>query len=440
MKRNVYLRMKSLEDARATFADAFDWGTLGGTETVATADTLGRVTAEPVFARYSSPGYHGAAMDGFAVRADRTFGASEEHPLHLRLGHDAHPINTGQPLLEDTNAVIMIEHVQQLEGNRLEIVAAAFPWQHVRRVGEDIVAGELILPHNHRLAAADLAALLTGGVIETNSILLAGLVREAGGEPVVLERQPDELEAVQSAIDRAVDDDVTMVLVNAGVSAGSEDFTSHAVSALGEVLVHGVKAMPGKPTLIGRVRGKPVVGTPGYPISAWVCFDQFVRPAIERLLGLPESARERVPATPGRRLPSKLGLEEFLRVHLGRVGDQVVALPLKRGAGTITSLTRADGILRVAPESEGREAGDPVQVELLRTRSAMERTLVVVGSHDITLDLIADRLPRLASGLRLSASNVGSLAGLLALRDGRSHLGGTHLLDPETGEYNVSYI
>jgi putative molybdopterin biosynthesis protein len=476
MKRTVYLKMKSLSEARRIFADAIDWPSLRGTETIATADALGRITAEPVFARYSSPSYHGAAMDGYAVKADHTYGASEEHPLRLQIHREAHPINTGQPLPEGTNAVIMIEHVQHVNDDLLEIVAAAFPWQHVRRVGEDVVTGELILPHNHRLAAVDLAALLTSGVfripvrrrprvailatgtelvdwrdaeheepgsgaiIESNSTLLAGMVREAGGEPVVLARQPDELESVQTAIDRAVDDDVELVLINAGVSAGSEDFTSHAVGALGEVLVHGVKAMPGKPTLLGRVRGKPVVGTPGYPVSAWVCFDQFVRPAIERLLGSPESSRERVPATPGRRLPSKLGHEEFLRVHVGRVGNQVVALPLKRGAGTITSLTRADGILRVAAESEGCEVGDPVEVELLRTRPDIERTLVVVGSHDITLDLIADRLPRHASGFRLSASNVGSLAGLLALRDGRSHLGGTHLLDPETGEYNVSYI
>jgi putative molybdopterin biosynthesis protein len=446
MKRTVYLKMKSLSDARQIFADAFDWSKFRGAETIATADALGRITAEPVFARYSSPSYHGAAMDGYAVKADRSYGASEEHPLHLQLHRDAHPVNTGQPLPEGTNAVIMIEHVQHLDDDVLEIVAAAFPWQHVRRVGEDMVAGELILPHNHRLAAADVAALLTGGVFRIPVRRRPRVAILATGSELVdwqdaeQERQPDELEAVQSAIDRAVDDDVEMVLVNAGVSAGSEDFTSHAVDALGEVLVHGVEAMPGKPTLLGRVRGKPVVGTPGYPVSAWVCFDQFVRPAIERLLGLPESSRERVLATPGRRLPSKLGHEEFLRVHLGRVGDQVVALPLKRGAGTITSLTRADGILRVAAESEGCEAGDPVEVELLRSRASMERTLVVVGSHDITLDLVADRLPRHASGFRLSASNVGSLAGLLALRDGRSHLGGTHLLDPETGEYNVSYI
>lgn len=476
MKRNVYLKMKPLAEARAIFADAFDWSRLERTEVVATAEALGRVTSEPVFARLSSPGYHGAAMDGYAVRAEGTFGASEERPLRLRLGQQAHAINTGQPLPDGTDAVIMIEHVQLVGADELEIAAAAFPWQHVRRVGEDVVAGELVVPHDHHLAAVDLAALLTAGVfrlavrarprvailatgtelldwrdaereppgpgaiIESNSVMLAGLVREAGGEPLVLPRQPDELAALQSAIDRAVDDEVAMVLVNAGVSAGSRDFTPHAVAALGEVLVHGVQVMPGKPTLLGRVRGKPVVGTPGFPVSAWVCFDQFVRPALERLGGLPPSARERLPATPGRRLPSKLGAEEFLRVHLGRVGDHVVALPLKRGAGTITSLTRADGMLRIAAESEGHEAGARVEVELLRSRAAVEHTLVVVGSHDVTLDLIADRLPRTSPELRLSASNVGSLAGLLALRDGRSHLGGTHLLDPETGDYNVGWV
>jgi putative molybdopterin biosynthesis protein len=343
-------------------------------------------------------------------------------------------------------------------------------------VGEDIVAGELILPYQRRLSATDIAALISGGVfrlqvrtrprvailatgselvdwqeaektspvpgaiIESNSVLLAGLVREAGGDPVVLQRQPDELEAVRDAIDRAVEGDVVMVLVNAGASAGAKDYTSHCVEELGEVLVHGVKAMPGKPTLLGRVRGKPVVGTPGYAVSAWVCFDQFVRPSLETLQGLTPTRRIEVPVIPGRKLPSKLGLEEFVRVHLGRVGDQVVAMPIKRGAGTITSLTRADGILRIPAESEGREEGDEVGAELLHSKESMERTLVVVGSHDITLDLIADRLPRHAGGYRVSASNVGSLAGLLALRDGRSHLGGTHLLDSKTGEYNVPYL
>jgi putative molybdopterin biosynthesis protein len=476
MKRNVYLQQVSIDEARRRLFDAFDWAALTGTETLPTVEALGRVTAAPVFAVLSSPSYHGAAMDGFSVRAERTFGASEERPVRLRIGDEAFVVNTGQPLPPGTDAVIMIEHVQHIDPATIEIAAAAFPWQHVRKVGEDIVAGELVLPHHHRLRATDLAALLTAGVfrvpvrtrprvavictgselvdwrdaersplepgaiIESNSALLSGLVAEAGGEPVVLPRQPDELEAVRAAIDAAVSSDVVMVIVNAGASAGSKDFTRHAVESLGRVLVHGIEAMPGKPTLVGEVRGKPVVGAPGYPVSAWVCMDQLVRPALARLQGLGEVRRPRVAAVPARRLASKLGLEEFLRVHLGQVGDRVVALPLKRGAGTITSLTRADGLLRVPPSMDGVEAGDPVEAELLRPREALEGTLVVVGSHDITLDLIADRLPSHAPGLRLSASNVGSLAGLLALRDGRSHLGGTHLLDPETGEYNVSYV
>ena len=154
MKRNVYLKMQSLTEASEIFEQAFAWGDLMGTETVAAVDAIGRVTAAPVFARYSSPSYHGAAMDGFAVRADSTYGASEEHPLQLTLDESAWPVNTGQPLPDDANAVIMIEHVHQSGDGRIEIFAAAFPWQHVRRVGEDIVAGELIMPHHHRLAAA----------------------------------------------------------------------------------------------------------------------------------------------------------------------------------------------------------------------------------------------------------------------------------------------
>lgn len=488
MKRNVYLSMKPLSEAREIFFGAFPWDAMVGVETIPAADALGRVTQEPLFAALSSPAYHGAAMDGFAVRAESTYGASEEQPRRLQVGKDAFPVNTGHPLPEGTDAVIMIEEVQRPSEDQIEVSSAAFPWRHVRRVGEDIVAGELVLPRGQLLGAVDLAALITAGVfrvivrarprvaiictgsellswqeaegqvkamgqreatgqslspgaiIESNSVLLSGLVREAGGEPVVLPRQPDEPEALQAAISQAVTSEVALVLVNAGASAGTRDFTAHAVSSLGEVLVHGVKAMPGKPTLLGRIQGKPVVGTPGYPVSAWVCFDQFVRPVLERLGGLPESSRPRVPATPGRRLPSKLGHDELVRVHLGRVGGQVVALPLKRGASTITSLTRADGILRIPPEVDGREAGDALEAELLRPAEAMEKTLIVVGSHDITLDLIADRLPRRAPGLRLSASNVGSLGGLLSLRDGRSHLGGTHLLDPDTGEYNVPYL
>jgi molybdenum cofactor synthesis domain-containing protein len=476
MKRTVYLQMTSLAEARGAFLSAFDWTALCGAEEIATAEAQGRVTAAPVFSATSSPGYNAAAMDGVAVSSADTFGASEERPVALDVGRQARPVNTGQPLPEGADAVVMIEQVHQPTPDAVEIRAAAFPWQHVRRVGEDVVARELVLPHHHLLAPADVAALLTAGVfrlsvlrrprvailatgselldwreaerralpvgaiVESNAIFLAGLVREAGGEPVVLPRQPDRFEAIRDAVAGALDSDAHLVVVNAGASHGTEDYTVHVLKDLGRLLVHGVTVMPGKPTLLGEARGKPVVGSPGYPVSAWVCFDQFIRPALAKMQGQLPPERETVTATAARRIASKLGQEEFVRVHLGRVGERVVAMPLKRGAGTITSLTRADGLLRIPAESEGLDEGHEVRVELLRPRGALERTLIIVGSHDVILDHLADHLRRRAPDLLVSASNVGSLGGLLALRDGRCHLGGTHLLDPATGEYNVHEV
>lgn len=476
MKRNVYLKMKPLEEARDLFLSTFDWPRLAGTEEIAASDALHRVTSVPVFAAWSAPAYNGSAMDGVALLAEDTFGASEERPKQLKVGGQAHFVNTGNALPEGCNAVVMIEQVHQPDSETIELTAPAFPWQHVRKVGEDIVTHEMLLPHHHRLDAADVAALMTAGVftlhvlkrpkvaiiptggelvdwrevgenpppagsiLETNSLFLSGLVQEAGGEPMVMQRRPDVMEEIQAAVQEALESDAHLVVLNAGASAGSKDFTSHVINALGEVLVHGVTVMPGKPSILGQAQGKPVVGSPGYPVSAWVCFDQFLRPALTLMQGQVPSPRRQVQAVPARRLPSKLGQEEFLRVHLGRVGDKVVATPLKRGAGTITSLTRADGILRIPANSEGLDENQEAPAELLRPVEHLGRTLVVVGSHDVTLDLLSDFMKREASWIHMSSSHVGSLAGLMAISRGNCHLGGTHLLDPETGDYNVSYL
>ncbi len=476
MKRTVYLEMQPLDQARRAFLSSFDWPTLVGVEELPTAEALGRVTAEPVFARWSSPSYHAAAMDGVALAAADTFGASDESPLRLALASQAWMVNTGHRLPPGTDAVVMIEQVHQVDDQTIELRAPAFPWQHVRKVGEDIVAGELLLPHHHLIEAPDVSALLNAGVrdlpvlarpkvaiiptgselvhwsqagqdpppagqiLETNSVFLASLVRSAGGEPVVLPPCPDQFEAILQAVQAALASEAHMVLLNAGASSGSKDYTLHVMRRVGEVLVHGVTVMPGKPSLLGRAAGKPLVGTPGYAVSAWVCFDQFIQPALYLMQAQEPPQRQTIEVTPARRLASKLGHEEFLRVHLGRVGDQVVATPLKRGAGTITSLSRADGLLRIGIDSDGIDEGAVVTAELLRPRDAVERTLVVAGSHDVTLDLLADHMKRRDPRLRVSSSHVGSMAGLVAIAAGRCHLGGTHLLDPDTGEYNVSYL
>ena len=474
-KRHVYLELKSLEEARRIFFSRFDPAGWLGTEVIPTEEALDRVTAAPVFARLSSPAYHAAAMDGIAVRAEDTYGASQDAPRTLGLGQSAFELNTGHPLPEGTNAVIMVEYVEPLADDRVQIEAAAYPWQHVRKVGEDIVATEMVIPQNTRLGPYELGAVVASGhgriavkkrprvhviptgselvsirdtegaskpgqIVEYNSIMLQAMIRRAGGEAVVFDIVPDDYAAILDAVRRAAEDGTDLIIINAGSSAGSEDYTATVCAELGEVLVHGVTIMPGKPTILGVVEGRPFIGNPGYPVSAVISFEQFAEPLLARLLGVRPEERLKVTVTPSQAFPSRLGLEEFLRVKLGRIGGEIVAVPLPRGAGSITTLTRADGIIRIPAESEGVGTEERVEAELLRTPAQIEGTLVAIGSHDNTLDLLADFIRRKDPTVTLSSANVGSLGGLLTLRRGFSHLAGSHLLDTRTGEYNVSYL
>jgi molybdenum cofactor synthesis domain-containing protein len=476
MKRNVYLAMKGLEEAVEIFSTLWrNARTLP--EEIPTAESLGRVTSEPVFARLSAPTYHSSAMDGVAVRAEETYGITEKEPKVLEIGENALWINTGQAIPGSYNAVIMIEKVHQLDERRIEIRSPAYPWQNVRKVGEDIVATQMLLPQNHRIRAYDLGALISAGVfslrvrkkpkaaiiptgselvdhrevkgpdplkvhqiIESNSVTLSGLVRESLGIPVVYDIVPDREQDIRQALKRAVDSDVDLILMNAGSSAGSKDFTAHIIGEMGEVLVHGVAMMPGKPTILGHIRNKPVVGIPGYMVSAVLSFEQFVRPLLFSLQGLRPPRQRTLRVKPSRDIPSKLGTEEFLRVNIGKVGDKAVATPLPRAAGSITTLTRAEGILRIPALTEGVSQDEEWTAELLVEEDELDHTIVVIGSHDITIDIIGDEIRRGGRNIRLSSGNVGSLGGLMALRKGISHLAGAHLLDTKTGEYNISYI
>ena len=439
-------------------------------------DAVGRVLAEAVAAEISSPNFHSSAMDGIAVKARTTFGASETKPRELVVGRDAFFINTGHVMPKNTDAVIMIEHVNVLEERRVQIEAPVFPWQNVRKMGEDIVATELLFPRNHVITPYCLGALLSGGifkvvvrkkpkvliiptgselvdwrvtaledlqpgqVLETNSFLLGKLVESYGGEFVRHEILKDDHDQIKQAIDRAIRGDINVVLAVGGSSAGSEDYARGVIEDLGRVLVHGVTIMPGKPVIIGAVGGTPVFGIPGYPVSAIIAFEQFVGPLILRMLGQPERERPGVQVEPTRKIASKLGVEEFVRVKLGTVGNKVVATPLPRGAGCITTITEADGIIRIPNHVEGLNIHEPVTAELLRPLSTVNNTIVVVGSHDNTLDVLADQIRAGHSNLVLSSSHVGSMGGLMAIKKGVCHLAGSHLLDTEDGTYNISYI
>lgn len=440
-------------------------------EVVSLAQARGRVTAEPVWAKISSPHYDSAAMDGIAVRASDTVGATETSPLSLVVGEQAIWVDTGDAMPEGFNAVIMVEVVHEVDANTLEIQSPAAPYQHVRPLGEDIVATELVLPESHVLRPVDLGAcaaaglpelsvrrkpgvvviptgnelvqvgsdLKSGDIVEFNSLVLAGMVEEWYGEATTWQTIPDDFDRLRYAVKEAVElHDV--VLVNAGSSAGSEDYTARVIEALGELVVHGAAIRPGHPIALGVVEGKAVLGIPGYPVSAALACELFVKPLIERKLGLAATVRNRVQATMTRKTLSPMGEDEFLRVRLGRVGDRLVASPVERGAGVIMSLVRADGIVTIPRFSEGLDAGAETSVELLRPVDAVEDTVVAIGSHDLTLDLLASHVRRVRPRMTLASSNVGSMGGLLALSRGEAHFAGSHLLDEDTGEYNLSHV
>ncbi|MFO7631402.1 MAG: molybdopterin biosynthesis protein, partial [Caldilinea sp.] len=434
----------------------------------------GRVTAEPVWARISSPHYHAAAMDGYAVRAEATRGAIETNPLLLKLSEQAFALDTGDPLPPNTNAVIKIEdtHIVAQDGaDYIEILASTPPWRYVRPMGEDMVATELVLPANHRIRPQDIGAiagcghtevtvyrrprvailptgtelvqpgepLKPGDIIEYNSLVLGAMAEEAGAVVTRLPVEADRREAIKATVERALAEH-DLVVVNAGSSAGSEDFTASIVAELGTLCVHGIAMRPGHPVILGVACGKAIAGIPGYPVSAAMTFDIILRPLLYRWQGQLPPDLPKIGAMLTRKVLSPMGEDEFLRVSLGRVGDRIVATPLSSGAGVIMSLVKADGIVTIPRFSEGHHAGETVTVDLLRSPRTIDNTIVAIGSHDMTLDVLADFLRRRHPTLRLSSSHVGSVSGLLALQRNEAHLAGSHLLDEETGAYNVGYI
>jgi putative molybdopterin biosynthesis protein len=477
MARKRYLKKTPLSDARELFLSKVDPRCLGSEE-ISVEDALDRVTAEPIFARISSPHYHASAMDGICVRAEDTFGATEFVGKRLRLTNFDSPgpgvfeyVDTGNALPPWANAVIMIEKVHQLDSDTVEVFESVPPWNHVRLVGEDVVATELLLARAHRLRPYDLGALLAAGhtsvqvkfrpkigiiptgdeliqpgekttpgaVIEFNSTVLAAFIREWGGTPVKYPRARDDCTVLQQAVQQAVEE-CDLVTIIAGSSAGEHDLTSDVVAEAGELLAHGVDVMPGKPAVLGCIQSKPIIGVPGYPVSAIVIAREILRPAIEKFLGAIAPAYPKVRAVVPKKIVSHLGLEEFVRVTLGRVGEKLIAVPLARGAGVITTMVRADGLLRIPSLVEGLNSGEEADVELLRPMEDVENTILCTGSHDLAIAVLEDQLKQRHPELKIAASNVGSLGGLLALGRGESHIAGTHLLDPESGVYNVPDI
>ena len=478
-----YLSNAELDQAVEGFLAALrERGMHPGVETVPVSDALGRVTAEPLYAYISSPHYHACAMDGIALAASVTFGATATTPVTVQPA-DYIVVDTGDPLPEGCDAVVMIEDVVFPQGTEpdelgacpVTLYAAATPWGNVRQIGEDICAGEMLLTSNVRIEPAAMGAMLAAGVqelaviarprvgiiptgdevvapsanpqpgdvMEFNSTIFSGMMRQWGAEPIVYPIVPDKPELVQAALQKAVDE-CDIVLLNAGSSAGRDDYSSRAVAAVGEMLYHGIAIKPGKPAILGYARRSDqtcaIVGVPGYPVSGIIVIEALVKPIITQLLGCEAAYDETAPATLTRTCTSSLKYEEFVRVRLGQVGGKMVATPLSRGAGVVTSFVKADGIMTVPQNSEGFEAGETVQVRLLRPRAEIERSLVVIGSHDPLIDEVAQLMHAAQPDVSVASTHVGSMGAIVAAKRGENHCGGIHLLDEATGVYNEPYL
>ena len=466
-----YLTNVPLEKAKREYIETLIKRGFGAkSEKISVTDASGRITAKAVYARICAPHYAASAMDGIALDAKLSFGATETTPVTLSEEQFV-VVDTGDPVPEGCDAVIMVEDIVKNADGSVTVYAPTAPWQHIRQIGEDVCAGEMILGAHMKITPASIGAMIAGGVLETevvrrpvvgiiptgdeiippcadpkpgeilefNSSIFSAMLKEWGAVPVTYPIVKDRLKEIRSAVRKAVDE-CDMVILNAGSSAGREDFSCRVIEELGEVLYHGIAIRPGKPAILGICGSKPVLGVPGYPVSGIIVIEELLRPLVELAAECKENKEEYTEAILTRPVVSGLKYQEFVRVRMGYVGDRLTASPLSRGSGVVSTFMKADGIMEIAQGCEGYEAGERVRVKLLSSEEKLRNTLVVIGSHDPLLDELADMLHTDNRKLYMSSSHVGSMGGIMAIRRGESHAAGCHLLDTETGEYNITYM
>lgn len=466
-----YLNNVSLEQAKKDYLELLiKNGFRPRTERIPVRFSCGRVTAGAVYAHINAPHYVASAMDGIALAAKDSFGASETMPVVLKADQFSF-VDTGDPIPEHCDAVIMVEDIVNHDDGSVSIYAATAPWKNIRQIGEDICAGEMILSGGMKITPSAVGAMIAGGVeeieviqkpvigiiptgdeiiapcanprpgdiLEFNSSIFSTMITQWGGCPKTYPIVPDKFDSMRKAAEQAADE-CDMVLLNAGSSSGREDYSFDVICAIGEVLYHGIAMKPGKPAILGCRESVPVLGVPGYPVSGIIVIEELLRPLIEYWFMNSEEMKHYTEAVLTRRVVSGLKYQEFVRVRMGYVGGRLMASPLARGSGIVSSFMKADGILEVPQGSEGYETGEIVRVRLLNDQAHLEHTLVVIGSHDPLLDELADMLHTADSRLFMSSSHVGSMGGIMALLRGEAHAAGCHLLDTRTGEYNKSFI
>lgn len=440
-------------------------------ELIPSSESVGRITTRPVYAKFSSPFFICAAMDGYAVNFEKTLGADINKPLVITK-NDAVYVNTGDPLPDKTNAVIMIEDVEE-QSTSIIIRKAVHLWQNVRMVGEDVIESDMLMPKNHLIGPYDVGLMISAGVkevyvkrrpkllivptgkelvdifsegeisikkgnlIDFNSYTLKGLAEEIGFETEkykILSKKEELIKIFDNQIE-----EFDVIIINAGTSSGTEDFTAESIKKTGRLIFHGVSMMPGKPTVFGLIKGKPVFGIPGYPVSAALSFKMLLEPLFERLTGVKRFYEEQEVIT-SFKIPSRIGIEEIVRVNILPKDGSYFAVALPRGASVFSSMAKADGLITIPEHVEGLDEGERIKCRLLKNRAYLENRINLIGSHDIILDVIRDMIRERYLDVDFMATHTGSLSGIMAFRKGIIDLCTTHILDEKEKVYNIPII
>ncbi|MCE1245265.1 MAG: molybdopterin biosynthesis protein [Firmicutes bacterium] len=440
------------------------------TEIIPVAESLWRISAGPVAAERSSPHYYAALIDGVALMSSKTYGATRDNPLRLKIGKDAFFVDTGMPMPQGCDCVAPLDGSQLCTLEEVEITETIAPWQDVRPLGEDMAAREVILQKNQRINPFDVAALYTGGIleievvkklkvgilpigsglipagqvptvgqnVEITSQILKNLAKTWGAQTVVYDIVAENQEAISAKIDEILCE-TELLCVIAGPSRGTELIADY-LQEKGELFSWGLKVKPGMSACTGAVKCCPVIGLPGYFSSSFIVFDLFAKPVIQRKMGAKIPERKTVRAYLSQNLKSTDGAVEFIRTNLGNVDNIPVAVPISRGADALMSLVRADGIIKIEADRSEIKAGEIVNIDLLRPDGDIRTKIMLAGTYDICFDLLRDKLLEQFDDLSLVMSNMGSMKGLAALGAGYCHIASVHLFDDESGEYNTPII
>jgi len=439
------------------------------TEWVATKDALGLISAKAIYAKVSAPNYNASAMDGIAINSTMSALASESNPIVIDRGQYEY-VNTGDVISDDWDAVVMIEDVIVGEDDHVMITKAVGYFENIRPIGEDITQMQMIIPSYHKIRAVDLGPLIAsknekievfkklktailptgseivdvstevledGMIIDSNSSMISGLAEELNLDSQVLAVCPDDYEQLKGVIAQATREN-DLLLINAGSSAGTEDYTVKIIEELGKVSVHGIAIKPGKPAILGVINQAIVVGLPGYPVSTYIVFEQVVKPVINQLFHQ-KIEQEVVCASLTKTVYSSLKHLEFVRVKVGYLDGKFVCTPLARGAGISMSLAEADGMICIPKQSEGYQKNERVDVRLFKPISFLKNQITSIGSHDLILDVLNDVFNQWDYPYTLSSSHVGSYSGLLALKNKETLIAPIHLLS-EDGTYNIDIV